>query len=984
MKCIVFRVRGDYARFRKAYTTTSALTYLVMHPVAVKGMLGAILGIDKKDLYEETKTLDIGIQVLKDIRKDMQSFNLVNMKSSDTIFRFPSNVEFLRDVEYRIFVKGNEEKLNKVKKALSSGEFVFTPYLGASEHVAKIIYEGEYEINLLNQGDYEVDTLINKEKYKVDLIKEPMTIYTDNIPIKNNINREYVAYAKVLFSINTPLKIKNSFCYKVENKKVIFIDKYKSKSHPHQTLEKHLHEVRDIALKINKSHSIDYDIDKFIEIVCMCHDFGKATTYFQDYLDGKYNGREKQHGIISALFTYYILPDKYKHLGFLIVKKHHGNIDNGNDECKKDEVMWKFNKQIEDMKRNNIDKLNIIYKDYLGDRTIEDFFEWISDDDNLKSIKREFIQNKYTVEELFLCEYVYSLLLTADKSQLILKEAFIPSKPYPSDFIKSYKDNLVKDTLDKNPKLDDSLVFNMRNQIYDDIIENLNKIDLQKNKILSINVPTGTGKTILAYQTAFKLSEIIHNENENIRPNIIYALPFTSIIDQNYQVLSEIIKVNTGKEADKDDLLKYHSVTPIEYKDFKGYDARFCFENWQSKIICTTFVQLFNTIFKVGDNSIVNRFHRLANSIIILDEVQAIEEKYYLIIRSFIEILSEKYNCYVILVTATMPLLLDTVELVDKKENYFKKLNRINIINNTDKDTTLDEFKDIVLEDINNNENKSFLIVLNTVKSSKEVYDYLLRNTQRKMIYLSSEIYPKLRLEKIDKIKKSKEKYVVVSTQLIEAGVDIDLDIVYRDFATLDSINQTAGRANRNGIESKGVVNLYKIIDDQQRYYCNYIYPRYLLSATEEVLKDKFEIEESEIFNLNKEYFEKVSKRLSNDTSNKMLKYVWRLEFKKFRDEFELIDKKKTDLIKVDLIINIDNETNKIIKELINDDIEDSIELKNKFRFLRQYTISISKNDMFGENNINYKTIDKYNIYYIDKEDYNCESGVIRSKNLIF
>ena len=115
-----------------------------------------------------------------------------------------------------------------------------------------------------------------------------------------------------------------------------------------------------------------------------------------------------------------------------------------------------------------------------------------------------------------------------------------------------------------------------------------------------------------------------------------------------------------------------------------------------------------------------------------------------------------------------------------------------------------------------------------------------------------------------------------------------------------------------------------------------------------------------------------------------MLKYVWRLEFKKFRDEFELIDQKKTDLIKVDLIINIDNETNKIIKELINEDIEDSIELKNKFRFLRQYTISISKNDMFGENNINYKTIDKYNIYYIDKEDYNCESGVIRSKNLIF
>lgn len=759
---------------------------------------------------------------------------------------------------------------------------------------------------------------------------------------------------------------------------------YKLKSHPHQSLYTHLTKVTEIAMKTHKSHSNNNEINKFIEITCMCHDFGKGTTYFQRYLKNEYNGVEKQHGTISAIFAYWMLPNKWKHLGFFIIKKHHGNIDNGNDECKKDDVLWRFNKQITDIKDNGIKELDEIYRGYLGDRSIKEFLDWISDDNNLKKIKREFIRIKYTIEELFLCEYVYSLLLTADKSQLILNDAFIPDKPYPSYYIKSYKDNLVEKSLMKNKKLKNSLVFNLRNKIYDDMVEKLKSIDLDKNKILSINIPTGTGKTILAYQAAFILSEMIYNHNQNIRPNIIYALPFTSVIDQNYEVLSNIIEENTGQSINSDELLKFHSVTPIEYKDFEGYDARFCFENWQSKIISTTFVQLLNTIFKVGDGSIVNRFHRLANSIIILDEVQVIDEKYYLVVREFLQTLSEQYNCYIILVTATMPLILNTVELIEKKKEYFQQLNRIKIINNSDRDTTLDEFKDIVLDDVINNEEKSFLIVLNTVKSSKQVYEHLKTNSEREIIYLSTEIYPKLRLEKINEIKNSHIKYVVVSTQLIEAGVDIDMDIVYRDFATLDSINQTAGRANRNGIESKGTVKLYKLIDNNDRYYCNYIYPRYLLSATEEVLSDKYEIEESEIFQLNNEYFEKVNKRLSNDSSKKMLKLVERLEFKKFRDEFELIDKKKGELVKVDLIININDETDRSIQDIIEDKFNDKIELKNKFRFLRQYTISISKHDMFVENNINYKTIDKYNSYYIDKEDYDLESGVIRSKNLMF
>ena len=340
--------------------------------------------------------------------------------------------------------------------------------------------------------------------------------------------------------------------------------------------------------------------------------------------------------------------------------------------------------------------------------------------------------------------------------------------------------------------------------------------------------------------------------------------------------------------------------------------------------------------------------------------------------------MARQYNCYIILVTATMPMLLDTIDLIEDKEKYFRKLNRIEIINNSESEITLDEFEDIVLEDIRENKDKSFLIVLNTVKSSKNIYKYLKENTDRDIIYLSTEIYPKLRLEKINKIKNSDKKYVVVSTQLIEAGVDIDMDIVYRDFSTLDSINQTAGRANRNGVGGKGIVKLYKIVDNDRRI-CNYIYPRYLLNATEEVLDGKYIIEEKDIYDCNKEYFLKVKNRLSNDTSDELLDLIPKLQFKKFRDKFELIE--NDEFRRVDIIVNADNITSSIIQQLENDNEIDNIDLKNKFRILRQYTVSISRKEMSEINDID---IIKYNIKYINKEGYSEEEGIIRQKQVIW
>lgn len=224
MKCLVFKVRGDYARFRKSYTTTSALTYLLIHPVAVRGLIGAMLGIDREILYEKTKDIEVSIQVINQVRKDMQSFNLVNMKANDKIFRFPSNVEFLRNVEYRIFIKTEDKILDEIDNCIKKGEYIFTPYLGSSEHIAKIEYEGIYNCEKLNIGNHKVISAIPVNENKIDFGDSDILLMTDNIPTKRDINREYTEYKKVIFATNeNTINVETENCYKVGGYNVIFI-----------------------------------------------------------------------------------------------------------------------------------------------------------------------------------------------------------------------------------------------------------------------------------------------------------------------------------------------------------------------------------------------------------------------------------------------------------------------------------------------------------------------------------------------------------------------------------------------------------------------------------------------------------------------------------------------------------------------------------------------------------------------------------------
>ena len=765
---------------------------------------------------------------------------------------------------------------------------------------------------------------------------------------------------------------------------------FKLKSHIYenkssQLLVEHLRGVARIAKETSQLNGIDdKEIMNVIEILGLCHDFGKASSYFQKYLEGKYNGDLKKHGEISAYFTYYMLPERWKLIGFICVKRHHGNIDIENNSffaTENEEVLKEISKDI----KSNIEELKLIYK-----CDLEKFFSKMGDGTLIKEVKLAFIKRTSTMkrktikeqqQEFMWLQYLWSLLLTGDKTQLITGKTFKNIQGLSERFTLNYKNNIRKSLIERIPGIEKSPLFNIREEIYDSTISSINSLDIEKDRKLSINVPTGTGKTIAVYGAAFRLSERLIEE-KGIVPNIIYNIPFMSVIDQNYDVLEEILTANEV-DISTDLILKYHSMSPIEYKDYeekeyKNYDARFLVENWQSTVITTTFVQLFNSIFKSGVNSIVHRFHKLAGSIVILDEVQAVPTKYYPIIEDLFNILCDNFNCYIITVTATKPLFLEGKELVINNHIIFKEMNRIIFENNTHIPLYLNEFKEVVLDDIKHNNDKSILIILNTVKSTLDVFDYLKAELgeSRKIIYLSTEIIPKVRLEIIKEIKDSKDKYILISTQLIEAGVDLDFDIVYRDIAPMDCINQSAGRANRNGAKGTGLVKLYKLMNNNNKIFAFFVYSNSLLEATLTILKDKRVIEENELWEINNEYFAKVKEVTDNHSLEEYKTYCEYIKNLRLQDirKFELIEENKN---KIDVIIRYNDEVEKYINIIENSKDYCEQDVINGWRGLNKYKIAVNKEvvkDMVYE-------IKGSN--FLNGLDYDKNRGIIRRSSVI-
>lgn len=343
-----------------------------------------------------------------------------------------------------------------------------------------------------------------------------------------------------------------------------------------------------------------------------------------------------------------------------------------------------------------------------------------------------------------------------------------------------------------------------------DISEHCRIAALRPSGIYTLTVPTGGGKTLASLRFA------LHHAKQHGLDRIIYVIPFTSIIDQNAEVVRRVLEpegVKTGSAV-----LEHHSnLTP----DKQGWRSKMLSENWDAPVVYTTTVHLLETLFGSGTRG-ARRMHQLANSVLIFDEIQSLPINCVHLFNNAMNFLADHCKTTVVLCTATQPLLhkvndiKGAIRLSDKHEimpnvgKLFDDLKRVDVVHHRKPGGwSQAEVADMAIEQVK--EAGSCLVIVNTKKAAQAVYHLCCQFPDAEVFHLSTGMCPAHRKSQINRIRlrlhaKPCLPTLCVSTQLIEAGVDVDFAAVVRYAAGLDSIAQAAGRCNRNGHREKGMV----------------------------------------------------------------------------------------------------------------------------------------------------------------------------------
>lgn len=726
------------------------------------------------------------------------------------------------------------------------------------------------------------------------------------------------------------------------------------KSHPFRKLKEHLESVSKHAVKILESQGVN---DKLLlraaELIGKTHDFAKYTRYFQQKIEErerrKYNPLLYSHAPLSALFGAWTVgreigDDFLAWSAFAIIYNHHKSLDFSLltlrdrliDLVKRDNYLY-VKKQLEsikdcisqieeEMQRIGVYGVGEFVEELL--KNPDNFVDWISSAyKRLESKIAEGYGDPF--ERLYRLLLLFSALIYADKSEASGIELLEKKMDISCDIVDKHRP--VTACSDQLKWVREEL-FRRANLKIQELIS---RDDVPR--VLTITAPTGAGKTATALSIGLKIREYVQSKY-GFKPCLIYCLPYINIIEQTYEVASRILESEKVK-VDESVVLKHHHLYPIqmlqnEYEDEPLELKLLLFDSWESEIIITTFVQFFETLLGTR-NRMLLKFHKLFGSIIILDEVQTLPMELWLLIRKSLEALS-KYS-WIVIMSATIPSVLaprNAVELVSNYQELYNVLNRV-------KYTLIDGVKDVnelanfvngILDESNV---KSVAVVVNTIKTSINVYnefkkaipgvipitDHINGKDVPIIAYLSTNIIPRERLKRIERLRdllKSGRKIILVCTQVIEAGVDLDFDVIIRDMAPLDSIVQAGGRCNRNGLKPNGKVYIVKLVDSNGKP--TYIYPYGRLAVeevTQPILTDGFE--ESKLLEKVEQYFEKVREVKvleDSDRSRKYLEYISDLNLEGLSGLSIIEDAEGApSKAKVSVFIELDDEATSVLEE---------------------------------------------------------------------
>ncbi len=414
----------------------------------------------------------------------------------------------------------------------------------------------------------------------------------------------------------------------------------------------------------------------------------------------------------------------------------------------------------------------------------------------------------------FFTRFLFSCLIDADR---------IDSADFECPENTKFRNNKKVDWQIAIDRLEEKLVgFDVRNRV-DELRNKISKRCLEaaakQQGLYMLTVPTGGGKTLASMRYA------LHHAQKYQLNHIIYIIPYTSIIDQNAREIRKILE-RVGDESAW--ILEHHSNLEPEKQTWQ---SKLSSENWDAPVIFTTMVQFLEALFGGGTRG-PRRMHNLGNSVIIFDEIQCLPINCTHLFCNGLKFLTDHAGSTAVLCTATQPLLncvdkgygaLDIPaenELAGDIANLFKELKRVNIENRTRPGGwTQEQITELAVSQVQ--EKGNCLVIVNTKDWAKILYelcaDKLNQTDESIVFHLSTSLCPAHRAEVLKEIRDrldNKLPLLCISTQLIEAGVDVDFNSVIRFLAGLDSIAQAAGRCNRNG--NNDISQVYVVNPDNE------------------------------------------------------------------------------------------------------------------------------------------------------------------------
>lgn len=602
---------------------------------------------------------------------------------------------------------------------------------------------------------------------------------------------------------------------------------------------------------------------KIAELCGKLHDFGKYSKSFKGVLEGKCTHID--HAICGAAFLYCLLGNKKSlfcyRAAMEAINGHHDGLV-GYDYL---EIFLKESLLSGDpVECNNRKTAALAGQKQYQEATnafLKDFPQFLSEYQSIEKVQKlEEING--SIDEMLYTRMLFSCLVDADYTISSGKKPQEPLEFEPKQCLKVLDE--YREELKKNAKGSSTV-----NALRDLLFERCGKAARLEEGLFTLTAPTGTGKTLALLNFALQHAE------EFGKKRIILVLPFLALAEQSYEVYSNIIP----------EILQDHSQSELDDRQ------REFAERWESPFIITTSVKFFQALFAQKPTD-CRKLHNIANSIILFDEAQSLPANLLAATLNAVNALCTQYHCTMFFSTATQPefkfiqgVSWEPIEIMPDYPMMYEKLKRTQVEWRIKKQIPLEA----IAREMEEKEN--VCAIVNLRRHAVEVFKVLKSDScnREELFFLTTDLCPKHRSEVIRTIKERQKAGLpckVVSTQCIEAGVDLDFCVLYRALAPLEAIIQAAGRCNRSGKFRVGKVVVFEPEVEGSLYPPDKWYQNAAIVVKEILSRENIEINDPECIS---NYYEILFREYAKD-KEALTKAIKDRDYEETAREYRLIE----------------------------------------------------------------------------------------------